>query len=122
MLTVPGSPLDPRCDGCNALIRDGAVLVHHADDVMAALDVGRAFPPPPPLVEEPEREHHLRPDDISTDARQQIIDALGLAPVDVDELIHHTDLSVSVVHIVLLELELAGRLERHPANRVSLTG
>ncbi|PTW61463.1 DNA processing protein [Breoghania corrubedonensis] len=122
VLAVPGSPLDPRCDGCNALIRDGAVLVRNADDVMAALDVTRSLPPLPPLVEEPGREGDLRPDDVGTDARQRIINALGPTPVDVDELIRHTDLSVSVVHIVLLELELAGRLERHPPNRVSLSG
>ncbi|MEI2384168.1 DNA-processing protein DprA [Breoghania sp. JC706] len=122
VLAVPGSPLDPRCDGCNALIRDGAVLVRHAEDVMAALDVGRALPPLPPLVEEPGHEHGFTPDDVSSDARRRIVEALGLTPVGVDELIRHTDLSVSVVHIVLLELELAGRLERHPPNRVSLSG
>ena len=122
VLAVPGSPLDPRCDGCNALIRDGAVLVRHGEDVISALDVARALPPLPPLIEEPEHERSLTPDDISADARQRIVDALGPTPIDIDELIRHTDLSASAVHIVLLELELAGRLERHPPNRVSLIG
>lgn len=122
VLAVPGSPLDPRCDGCNILIRDGAVLVRHADDVMAALDVTRSLPPPPPLVEEPSRDDRLAPEDIGNETRQRVIEALGPTPVDIDELIRHTNLSASVVHVVLLELEIAGRLERHPPHRVSLTG
>ncbi|WP_321503084.1 DNA-processing protein DprA [Breoghania sp.] len=120
VLAVPGSPLDPRCEGCNILIRDGAVLVRHAEDVMSALDLGRALPPLPPLVEEPGRDRLIDPDEISTDARQRILDALGPVPCDIDELIRHTGLEVASVQTILLELELAGRLERHPPNRVSI--
>jgi len=120
VFAVPGSPLDPRCKGTNGLIREGAHLTESADDVLAVLEglgrppLGEAEPesgvPPPkePAASELER------------ARRQLLEALGPTAVAVDELLRQTHLSPAVVSMVLLELELAGRLERHPGHRVSL--
>ena len=122
VLAVPGSPLDPRSEGCNALIRDGATLVRDANDVIAALETAAPPPPAPPLVEEDATENDFDALMVANDARQCAIQALGPVPVGVDELIRHTGLPVSTVHIILLELELAGRLERHVPNQISLIG
>jgi DNA processing protein len=120
VFAVPGSPLDPRCKGTNGLIRDGAHLTESAADVLAVLEgMGRL-----PLGEEPPVEAappapEPAPSELER-ARQRVLEALGPTPVPVDELLRQTHLSPAVVSMVLLELELAGRLERHPGHRVSL--
>jgi DNA processing protein len=116
VLAVPGPPLDPRAQGCNLLIREGATLVQSADDVMEMLrpidpraaEPVRGYAPPPLLAE------------AGAGDRRVIVDLLGPAPVAVDEVIRQSDRSPAVVQTVLLELELAGRLERHAGGRVSL--
>jgi DNA processing protein len=117
---VPGSPLDPRAKGANRLIREGATLIESAGDVLAVLNpiLGRTFhapettPPPVPQMAlglEEEADH----------VRRRIEEALGAAPIEMDELIRQTGADSSVVLTVILELELAGRCRRHPGNRVS---
>jgi DNA processing protein len=121
VMAVPGSPLDPRCRGTNHLIRQGAALIESADDVMTALE-GMAPPrsagPPRPVVPPPLPVGAA--DDGLAAARGAIAEQLGPTPVAVDELLRQCHLSAASVNTVLLELELAGRLERHPGNRVCL--
>ena len=120
IFAVPGSPLDPRAKGTNRLIREGATLIETAEDVIAVLR---------PILGGNFRE----PDDGSGGAqsggiameaeadriRNLVEEALGPAPVDVDELIRLCKAPAAAVLTVLLELELAGRLARHSGNRVS---
>ena len=121
VLAVPGSPRDPRARGCNDLIRNGAVLVESADDVLRALAFGARAPEPaaperafePAAHEEPEAGDSVR-------AHDAVRELLSPTPVEVDELVRQSQLTPSVVLTILLELELAGRLARHPGNRVSL--
>ena len=117
VMAVPGSPLDPRAQGCNQLIRDGATLVQSADDVVASLrPFGRS------TVQAPARDYSAgRPADASENERRTILTLLGPTAVPVDELIRLSGVVPSVVQLVLVELELAGRLERHAGGRVSLT-
>jgi DNA processing protein len=120
VFAVPGSPLDPRARGCNELLRQGAVLVESATDVLREL-AGRSLPAREPAADEfvPARLDDL--DEAALDrARHLVVEALGPSPVAVDELVRECQLSPAVVSLVLLELELAGRLERHPGGRVAL--
>ena len=120
VFAVPGSPLDPRAAGPNQLIKQGATLITEAKDVLDALrPLHGTAPPVPPatgLRESPTEEVR----DLSETDRSLIIDALGMAPVETDELIRVTGISSGAVYLVLLELDLAGRLARHPGNKVSL--
>jgi DNA processing protein len=121
IFAVPGSPLDPRAKGTNRLIREGATLTESADDVLAALRpiLGQSFREPAPHG--PRASSDLSAIEAEADrARRQIVELLGPAPVEVDELIRQSGAPIPVVLTVLLELELAGRLTRHPGNRVSL--
>ncbi|WFU03137.1 DNA-processing protein DprA [Rhizobium sp. CB3171] len=123
VFAVPGSPLDPRCEGTNGLLKDGAMIVTSPDDVIEAL---RPLAEPdlfrPQLAEAPAEKNDkplsLPPDDTE---RWEIIDALGPTPVEIDDIIRHTGQSVSSVHSVLLELDMAGRLHRHPGGLVSIS-
>jgi DNA processing protein len=119
VLAVPGSPLDPRAEGSNRLIRDGATLVAGADDVLAALQpmLGIAPAPAPEIKESGPPEP---PADIEEDERARVIEALGPTPIDIDTIIRLTGVRPAVVHLVLLELDLAGRIERHGSQLVSL--
>ncbi len=122
VFAVPGSPLDPRCHGTNGLLKDGAMIVTSPDDVVEAL-APLAQPDLFSLssAEEPKRESGrivLPPDE--TD-RTLVIDALGPTPVEVDDIIRHTGLSASAVYLVLLELDMAGRLHRHAGGQVSIS-
>lgn len=122
VFAVPGSPLDPRSEGANGLIKDGATLITGASDVieaMAPLTRMDLFSPQQvsePIVEE-ERDMALPPSESDRDA---VVTALGPAPVEIDDLIRHTGLSAQSVYLVLLELDLAGRLHRHAGGLVSL--
>ncbi|HEY0413490.1 MAG TPA: DNA-processing protein DprA [Allosphingosinicella sp.] len=117
VMAVPGSPLDPRAQGCNQLIRDGATLVQNADDVMEAINPLRIRP-----FRQPERDY-APPEpqaDVEDAVRTSISALLNGTPVPVDELVRQAEAPPAAVQIVLLELELAGRLERHAGGRVSL--
>jgi DNA processing protein len=121
VMAVPGSPLDPRCRGANRLIRDGARLVEDFEQVLESLDG----------LDRPDLKFHenLRFDIQATEintlieadrVRDEVLSLLGPSPVMVDELVRQCHCSPPVLGMVLLELDLAGRLERHPGNRVSL--
>ena len=121
VLAVPGSPRDPRARGCNDLIRNGAVLVESADDVLRALAFGARAPEPAAPEPTLEPAGHEEPDaGDSVRAHDAVRELLSPTPVEVDELVRQSQLTPSVVLTILLELELAGRLARHPGNRVSL--
>ncbi|MER9721863.1 MULTISPECIES: DNA-processing protein DprA [unclassified Mesorhizobium] len=119
VFAVPGSPLDPRCAGSNGLLKDGATLVTEAADVSGAIAPlagtrTRSIAPP-----------EKAPDFSATpppgeDERSGVIEVLGPTPVGVDEIIGHTGLNAAQVSMVLLELDLAGRIERHAGGNVSL--
>lgn len=125
VLAVPGSPLDPRAHGTNGLIRSGATLVGSAEDVLEALrplDEGAmaAAPPPSTLFEPEELMHEPIGAPADDDARTRLTALLGTAPTAVDDLIAESALPAAQVFVVILELDLAGRIERLAGNRVAL--
>src|SRR5712672_1450723 len=115
VFAVPGSPLDPRAAGTNDLIKQGATLITEASDVINAVEpiMGRPIelrePDDDPLASEPD-----------TSDRARIVDLLGPTPILLDDLVRMAETSPAMVRTVLLELELAGRLERHGGGLVSL--
>ncbi|WP_010219081.1 DNA-processing protein DprA [Sphingomonas sp. PAMC 26621] len=116
VMAVPGSPLDPRAQGCNGLIRDGATLVQSAADVLETIR-----PIDARMIESPHSPFRAPPpEDASDTDRRAILSLLGPVPVAIDELIRQSGASPTIVQTVLLELELAGRLERHAGGRVAL--
>ena len=120
VLAVPGSPLDPRAEGTNSLLKQGATLVTEAADVIEALEpiLGRGFEPP---MEEPGHDAPMPSDqEPADDERSHIVALLGPTPAAIDDLVRMSGSSPAVVRTVLLELELAGRLERHGGALVSL--
>jgi DNA processing protein len=110
VFVVPGSPMDPRHAGSNSLIRDGAILVRDANDIISVFGLPQSDRQ---AVEIPTQKR-----DDSTTAK--VLCALGPVPTLVDELVRRCQVSAAVVAEVLLALELEGRLERHRGNRVSL--
>lgn len=133
VFAVPGSPLDPRSAGANLLLKNGALIATEPNDIVEAIT---------PLLDEDHNQdlfdtgsyslednevdeaRNYQPKQSITDTSQShrdiIIQALGPTPVDIDELIRHCDLPVALIQLVLIELSLAGRIERHPGNKVSL--
>lgn len=119
VLAVPGSPLDPRSAGANKLIKDGAQLVETADDVIQALAaVATRQIKEPDLFWTPTATMAAEADDIER-ARAALSELLGPTPTPIDELIRAADTPPGAVLTVLLELELAGQIERQPGNRVA---
>lgn len=110
VFVVPGSPMDPRYAGSNSLIRDGAILVRDANDILGVL--GR----PRPAAQRLEKPTEMPAD---TDVAR-IMQILGSVPTAVDELVRRCQVSAASIAEVLMALELEGRLERHRGNRVSL--
>src|SRR4029079_4565465 len=113
-----GSPLDPRTEGSNRLIKDGAHVVTEVADVVAEVS---------PMLKAASRqamaaaqEEDAGPANPGESDRDRCVEALGPTPVTVDEIVRFTNATPAVVHLVLLELALAGRIERHSGQRVSL--
>ena len=148
VFAVPGSPLDPRAEGTNDLIRDGATFCADVDDVLRALadrtpggdrlaDAGTAAEPPlwdeielfaepapasaaPDFFEEPAAAPMAPVAEDGRPPHDRVVERLGPAPVSLDELARAADLSIREVRAVVLELEIAGRIERHGGGLVSL--
>lgn len=120
VMAIPGSPLDSRSRGCNELIRGGATLVQGVGDILELVEpfagartqrvaaAAVSYAPGMPATE---------PDD---HARAEIVSLLGRSPVGIDELVRQSGIDSGAVQMILLDLELAGLIERHAAGRVSL--
>lgn len=120
VFAVPGFPMDPRSAGPNSLIKDGATLVQSAEDIIEALTQEKTF-----HLEENLDIQNYQMDFRSVESnlesvRQKVLENLSAEPVEVDSLVRATGSTMQEVNVVLVELELAGRLERHFGNRVSL--
>ncbi|UIK06938.1 DNA-processing protein DprA [Neorhizobium galegae] len=119
VFAVPGSPLDPRCHGTNGLLKQGAIVTTGSADVIEALaPLSQLDLFSGSVVEEPKKFSDILPP--NDDDRAIIVSALGPTPVEVDDIIRHTALPASSVYLILLELDLAGRLHRHVGGLVSL--
>ncbi|KAB2709976.1 DNA processing protein [Ochrobactrum intermedium] len=127
VFAVPGSPLDPRARGTNLLLKQGATLVTEANDVIemlrplagsSAYQTDMAAQPDllSPAMEEPESYQPIA----TEEQRDIVIDALGPVPTDIDTLVRHTGLDTGAIQLILLELDLAGRLHRYARNQVAL--
>lgn len=120
VFAVPGSPLDPRAKGTNALLKNGAIVTTGAEDIISAIV---------PLIDRPTldetgfpapSEDWISPVPPDQTERDRLFNLLGPVPVDIDDLIRTSQLHPSVVMLILLELDLAGRLQRHSGGNVSL--
>ena len=123
LFAVPGFPLDARSEGPNKLIKQGATLVESAIDILYELEDltnQHRFNEPDAFDEAIMPSYPSVTDNELDKARKIITDSLSSQPTGVDELIRGTELTAQIVSIILVELELAGRIERHPGGRVSL--
>jgi DNA processing protein len=142
VMAVPGSPLDPRSHGCNEMIREGAILVQRAEDIIELIS---SFDGVPRSHFHEDGEDGLfggddlggertlpggddfawgqtapAPDEAETrDAQGEILALLSLAPVSVDEILRQTGLPTGAVQMALVELELSGEVLRHAGGRIS---
>ena len=129
VFAVPGFPLDPRAKGTNSLIRQGACLVTCAADLIAELQTRHSpadlfreeAPGPLEEMEQAELPHASASTDPAEDERQRVADALSTTPLPIDDLIAATGLPASLVQTILLEMDLAGRIERSAGQLVALT-
>lgn len=118
VMAIPGSPLDARSQGCNQLIREGAVLVQGPEDVVELLSNFDGMPRSAFRVAAPVFD--FEPEDWAEAEPADIADLLTSAPLAVDELIRQSGQGAASVQMALLELEIAGALVRHAGGRVSL--
>jgi DNA processing protein len=116
VMAVPGFPADPRAQGCNGLIREGAILVQNADDVLEAIGSIDSR-----MLRSPRNDFATAPpQEPGEHERDKVLSLLALAATPVDEVVRQSGLAAAIVQAVLLEFELAGRLERHAGGRISL--
>ena len=120
VFAVPSSPLDPRAAGANHLIKSGAPLIESAQDIidilasntpftMSETEVSRSFEntiPSQPIPEPTDKD------------RTDILSLLDGSPIEIDMLIRETGLPADVISVLLVELELAGQIERLPGNKI----
>jgi DNA processing protein len=118
VFAVPGSPLDPRCEGANRLIREGATLLTSVDDVLEALhEPGRRLP----LLLREQEQHRPSAEEASASEREHLLSLLSHAPIHVDDLAREARLAPEMLAACLLELEVAGRISRSAGGAVLLS-
>ena len=119
VFAVPGSPLDPRAEGTNGLLKQGAALVTESADVISVLQpiLGRPIDLP---AKEPDHDGPQPRGEPAPDERRRVTALLGPTPVEIDDLVRLSGATPAVVRTILLELEIAGRLERQGGGRVAL--
>ncbi len=124
VMAIPGSPLDPRARGCNQLIREGATLVQDASEIIEIIAPFDAR-----MVRENHDSHYEIPlatgapiIDLQDTDRMRVTNLLGMTAVSIDELVRQSGMGAPLVQMVLLELELAGRLERGAGNMARVSG
>ncbi len=116
VFAIPGHPLDPRARGCNKLIKNGAILIETLEDIIQEISPHKVFTP-----SQEETWFQAPPSSFELEKiRTLIYETLSFVPINVDEVIRECQLQASDVWSVLLEMEIAGRLERHPGGKVSL--
>jgi DNA processing protein len=121
VMAVPGHPLDSRASGGNLLLRDGAVLVRGAEDVIEALGAPEAPNAAPKPQSEPDRRPTAPPAPMPAGGVEALIlDRLGASPLDEDQLTRETGRSAREVAQALAVLEMAGRITRGPGGAVAL--
>ncbi len=130
VLAVPGHPLDPRAEGTNALLRQGALLAASAEDLTEAFlplveghHATSSRGPREPMRQGAREEQSttVQPGNLAPlDVLSLVRNALGPAPVDMDAVVRATGASVQDVRAALLELALGGEIEHHGAQLVSL--
>lgn len=124
VLAVPGHPFDGRASGCNMLIRDGAMLIRGAIDVLEAL--GTPDAPTSPVVSPKATKEPAAPAPVITTGTEpigaRILAQLSASPVAEDQLIRDLGLPPHVIAPELTNLELDGRIERHAGGMIALPG
>ncbi len=115
VMAVPGSPLDPRCQGTNKLLKDGAVLIENGEDVLQALGIESLK-----TLKNPKKPIKTQGTPPETTTTQALLENLSYTPIPLDQLIKDAGTSPHIVHGILLELELEDKIERHPGNKISL--
>jgi DNA processing protein len=118
---APGHPLDPRAEGTNHLIREGAILIRNAEDILEHINNFTGTGLREPKFTAPDFAQPFEIDENAPeDAQDVLLSALSFEATPVDDLIRTSGLGISLAQTILLELELAGRVKRHPGNRISL--
>jgi DNA processing protein len=122
VFAVPGSPLDPRAEGTNGLIKQGATPVTETSDIVSVLQpiMEQRNVPRQDAEPQPAEGGFFEGTDAASDERTRILALLGPTAVLIDDLMRLSKSSPAVVRMVLLELEIAGRIERHGGGLVSL--
>jgi DNA processing protein len=118
---VPGFPLDPRCQGTNKLIKEGAYLIESSDDVFKIMEQHNTL-----NIKELHENNdkfllkNSSVDDITNSNRVEVQNVLSATPISLEAIQSHTKLPLIAIYTIILELELAGRVVRHPGNKVSM--
>ncbi len=120
VFAVPGSPLDPRAAGPNALIQDGATLVTQTRDITDVIENNQGFHLSDTLPPDEYQLDHIPEQKEIDHARTLVLENLSPEMIEIDDLIRATKLDTRLVHIVLTQLELAGRIEHFTGNRIAL--
>ncbi len=121
VFAVPGHPMDPRAKGPNSLIRSSALLIESAEDILEALKERLRTPLSDPTKDLFDGwEEAAQEFEIIEETRDLVVQMLSPSPTPVDDLLRHGNLTASLLLTILLELELAGQIRRHPGNQVSL--
>jgi DNA processing protein len=131
VFAVPGFPLDIRYSGTNHLIKQGAALLETAEDVLNLLRQGRSLPRNGDQLDLLNDTNSIKISESETIAKQVsqkdldklhelVLSKLGTTPVSIDQLVQGLNIPMALLSLALIELELAGKIERTGSNQVIL--
>lgn len=130
VMAVPGHPFDNRSWGCNMLIRDGALLVRGAYDIIEAIGVQAEPETEPTFVADPLDTPQTEPADLNDTAPNdtapnntlidEILSRLGPSPMAEDQLMRDLSSPISAITPALIDLELDGKIIRSSGGLLAL--
>ena len=127
VFAMPGFPLDPRCQGTNKLIKEGAHMLESVEDIVSNLPhFARIVQKSPDIAKDSAENNRFKAldmqytDQVTNNMRNKVEELLSVMPVDIDCLHQETGLPIQVIYMIILELELAGKVVRYYGNQVSL--
>ncbi|MFO1130266.1 MAG: DNA-processing protein DprA [Rickettsiales bacterium] len=124
IFAVPGNPLDPRSAGTNKLISDGANMLIEVQDILDIISNNNFIQKELNTFQIKEQNYNnqkdLDPKFITDVMRKDILSSLSENPVSIENLHTHFDIEIRYLHLILLELELLGKVKRFKGNKFSL--
>jgi DNA processing protein len=121
---VPGSPLDSKAQGTNELLKNGANIALSPDSIVKDLDYltqkNLSFVKELSLKFMDNSIKSIPSEDDLRLHRGNLLRSLSHSPISIGDIVDQLDIPINILNCLLIELELAGKVQRLAGDKVCL--